>query len=183
MSKPFTNPFFEADMSKMFDMSNFDMSAMSKMFDMSKLMDSGKMFDMTKTMGNMKMPSMPLFDIEALMALQRKNIEALSAMNQAASEAMMALWRRQADSYRQMMEEAVQMVQAVMACKTPEDKAIKQAEVSKAAMDKYIANLRDASETIARCNTQAMETVGSRVNESLNEMANLVKSNATADAA
>jgi phasin family protein len=165
MSKPFTNPFFEADMSKMFDMSNIDMSK----FDVSK------MFDMSKILGDYKLPQVAAFDVEAISALQRKNLEAFTAISQAAYESMQALWRRQTDSYRQILEEMTQMGQTVMSCPTPEAKAIKQAEVSKAAMDKYLANLRDASETIAKCNSQAMETVGARVNDTLNEMCGIVK--------
>jgi len=171
------------DMSKMFDMSKMmggmDMSKMydmSNMFDMSKMMggmDMSNMYDLSKMMGDYKMPIMP--DMEVIYSLQRKNMEAMSAMSQASYESMMALWRRQADSFRQIIEDMMQMMQAVMASPTPEAKAIKQAEASKAAMDKYIANLRDASETLAKCNTQAMETVGVRVNESLNEMCGMVK--------
>jgi phasin family protein len=179
MSKPFTNPFFEADMSKMFDMSKMmDMSKamggtdMSKMFDMSKMMDMPKMFDMSKMMGDYKTP---LFDMEVISALHRKNMDAYAAMSQASYESMQALWRRQADSFRQVIEEMTDTWQAVMACPTPEAKAIKQAEVSKVAMDKYIANLRDASETLAKCNSQAMETVGARLNDSLTEMYGMVK--------
>ncbi len=200
MSKPFMNPFFEADMSKMFDMSKmmggmdmakmFDMSKMMnmadtmKMFDMSKMMggmDMAKMFDMSKMMNMADMSKMmgeakmPLLDMDAMMALQRKNMEAIVAMSQASYESMMALWRRQADSYRQAVEEMMEAVQSIMSSPTPEAKAMKQAEVSKAAMDKYIANLRDASETFAKCNSQAMETVGMRMNESLSEMCGMVK--------
>jgi phasin family protein len=176
MSKPFTNPFFEADMSKMFDVSKMMNGAdMSKMFDLSKMMpgtDLSKMFDVSKIMADYKNP---LFDVEAITALQRKNIEAFTAMSQTAYETLQALWRRQTDSYRQALEEASQIAQAIIACPTPEAKALKQAEVSKAALDKYLANLRDASETIAKCNSQAMETVGARLNESLNEVTGIVK--------
>jgi phasin family protein len=171
MSKPFTNPFFEADMSKMFDMSKMIGGAdMSKMFDVSKMMGDYKM---------PQMPQMPMPDMEGIVALQRKNMESLAAVSQASYESILALWRRQADSYRQIIEEMTQTMQAIMSCPTPEAKAIKQAEVSKAAMDKYLANLRDASETLAKCNSQAMETVGARVNESLNEMCGMVKNVAT----
>ena len=164
MSKPFTNPFFEADM--------FDVSKMIGGADMSK------MFDMSKMMGDYKMPSMPqmpMLDMEGIVALQRKNMESFAAVSQASYESILALWRRQADSYRQVIEEMTQTMQTIMSCPTPEAKAIKQAEVSKAAMDKYLANLRDASETLAKCNSQAMETVGARVNESLSEMCGMVK--------
>ena len=71
MSKPFTNPFFEADMSKMFDMS--------------------------KITGDMRIPQ---FNMEAAANLHRKNIESFTALNQAAFESFQALWRRQADVAR-----------------------------------------------------------------------------------
>ncbi|MDR3425736.1 MAG: phasin family protein [Alphaproteobacteria bacterium] len=147
MSKPFTNPFIEADLSKMFDLSKFTSDF-----------------------------RMPQFDAEAAFSLQRKNIEAFTAMNQAAYESIQALAHRQADTFRQIIEEASQTVQAIIASPTPEGKAIKQAEVSKAAMDKYLASLRDASETIAKCNNNALETVGVRLNEGLNELRSIVKS-------
>lgn len=165
MSKPFSNPFFETDISKMFNPSNFDVS---KYLDTSTY---SKYFDAS----NYRISNIPAFDVEALLSLQRKNVEALSAVSQATYESLQALWRRQADSYRQIVEEWAQSTQSIWSCPTAEAKAIKQAETSKSTMDKYISNLRDASETVAKCNTQAMETVGARLNESLNELCGIVK--------
>ncbi len=152
MSMPFTNPFYEADMSKMFDMS--------------------KMTDMTKMLGDFRMPQL---DIEAAFALQRKNMEAFTAVSQAAYENMQALWHRQTETIRQMMEELTQTFQAMTSAPNPEDKALKHAEASKAAMDRYIATLRDTTDTFAKCNNQTLETVSARMNESLNEMYSMVK--------
>ncbi len=173
MSKPFSNPFFETDISKMFDPSSYDVS---KMFDASNY---SKYFDTSKVFGDYKIPNMPSFDTEAFLSLQRKNVEAITAVSQASYESIQALWRRQADSYRQIVEEWVQANQSIWSCPTAEAKAMKQAETSKSTMDKYISNIRDASETYAKCNTQAMETVGARLNESLNELCGLVKNAAS----
>ena len=167
MSKPFTNPFFNAsntDLSKMFDM--------SKMTDMSKMFDMSKFADMSKIFGDCRMPQ---FDPEAAFALQRKNIEAFTALSQAAYESIQSLCHRQAESYRQIIEEITQTTQAILSCPTTESKAIKQAEASKAALEKYLANLRDASETIAKCNSQAFETVSARLNDSMSELRGIVK--------
>lgn len=149
---PFTNPFYEADMSKMFDMS--------------------KMTDMSKMLGDFRMPQ---FDVEAAFALQRKNMEAFAALTQAAYENMQALWHRQTDTIRQMAEETTQTIQAMTSAPTAEDKALKHAEAGKAAMDRYISTLRDTTETFAKCNNQALETVSARMNDSLNEMYSMVK--------
>ncbi len=151
MSKPFTNPFFEADMSKLFDMS--------------------------KMTGEFRMPQ---FNMEAATSLQRKNIEACTALNQAAFEGFQALCRRQADLARQIMEEMSQTMQAIVASPTPEEKVIKQTEASKATMDKCIANVRDISETISKYNTQALETVSTRINEGFDELRGIIKNNRAA---
>ena len=151
MSKPFANPFFEADMSKFFDMS--------------------------------KMPSgmqMPQFDMEAATSLQRKNIEAYTALGQAAFESFQSLWHRQADAMRQMMEETSQTMQSMTSCASPEEKVMKQAEASKAAIDKCLANVRDIAETVAKCNTQALDTVSNRMNEGLDELRGIIKTNRAA---
>jgi phasin family protein len=151
MSKPFTNPFFEADMSKLSDMS--------------------KIFDMSKLTGDMHLPQ---FDIEAAFALQRKNIEAYTALNQAAYESFQSLWRRQTDTLRAMIEEASQTAQAIMSSPTPEDKALKQAEISKVTLEKCLANVRDISDTVSKCQTQAIDTVGARLNDGMNELRGII---------
>ena len=157
MSKPSTNPFFEADFSKLGDFS--------------------KLMDVSKMMGEFKMPS---FNFEALMTAQRKNIEAMTAVNQAAYESIQSLARRQAELVRQGFEEATSTMSAVMSSPSPEEKVIRQAEASKAAVDKCLANARDIAETITKCNTQAMEKVSARLNESVEELRDIIKTNRAA---
>jgi phasin family protein len=153
MSKPSANPFFETDFSKFMDFS--------------------------KVMGDFKVPS---FNYEALMTAQRRNIEAMTAVNQAAFESWQALARRQADVVRQGVEEAASLMNAIMSCPTPEEKVIRQAEASKAAVDKCMANARDITETLTKCNTRAMETVSTRLNESIEELRGIIKSTTQAAA-
>jgi phasin family protein len=152
MSKPVTNPFFEIDFSKFMDVSKF--------------------MDMSKLMGEMKM--IPCMNFEALMTAQRRNIEAFTAVNQAAFESMQALLRRQADLARQSFEETTSMMNTVMSC-PPEEKVMRQAEASKVAVEKCMANAREIAETLAKCNYQAMETVSNRMNEGLEELRSMMK--------
>jgi phasin family protein len=145
MSKQAANPFFEVDFSKFADFS--------------------------KLAGDFKAP----VNMEPFFAACRRNIEACTAVNQAALECFQSLARRQADWMRQGVEEATTTMSALMSC-PPEEKVIKQAEASKAAVEKCLANCRDISETISRCNTQAMETVMSRMSESVEELRGMMKS-------
>jgi phasin family protein len=146
MSKPSANPFFETDFSKFADMS--------------------------KMMGDFKMPGV---NMEAMMSCQRKNMEACVAVSQAAFEAMQAMARRQAEWMRQSFEEATGLMNATMAAETPEEKVIRHAEMSKAAVDKCMANAREIAETMARTNSQAMETMSNRMSESLDELRDMVR--------
>jgi phasin family protein len=147
MSKPAANSFFETDFSKFADMS--------------------------KMMGEFKMPNM---NVEAMMACQRKNMETFAAVNQATFETVQSLMRRQAEWFRQGIEEASALVNAVMTADTPEEKMIKQAEGSKACVEKCLANAREVAETVARSNAQAMETVSNRLSEGLDEFRDIVRS-------
>jgi phasin family protein len=147
MSKPAANGFFEPDFSKFMDMS--------------------------KMMGEFKMPTM---NMEAIMASHRRNMEVCVAVGQAAFETMQAISRRQTEWARQGFEEATSMINAVMSAETPEEKVIRHAEISKAAVDKCIAQAREIAETVARTNSQAMETVSNRMSEGLDEFRDIVRS-------
>jgi len=190
-------------MSKFFDMSKI--SDFYKSFDMSKMMSPAffqplgsqgqdfssawseqmqkaqqNMGDFQKQMQQMMSQcgakTVPFIDMEALIAVQRKNMEVLGAFSQSSFETLQSLFKRQMEGYRQLMEDNSQMFRDIMASPTPEEKAKKQAEMSKIAMEKYMNTLRDASETFARCNSQAVETVSQCVNDSLNEVYGVVKS-------
>jgi phasin family protein len=147
MSKPAANPFFEADFSKIMDIS--------------------------KMMGEFKMPG---FNMDALMAAQRKNIEAMTALNQAAFESMQSIAHRQAELARQTWEDTSNLMNAIMSPPTPEEKVVRQAEASKAAVEKCMANAREIGETVAKCNYQAMETVSNRLSEGIEELRGIIRS-------
>jgi phasin family protein len=135
-------------------------------------MDMTKIMDMSKMMGEFKMPG---FNVDVLMSVQRKNIEAMTALNQAAFESMQSIAHRQAELARQTWEDTSNFVNAIMSAPTPEEKVVRQAEASKAAVEKCMANAREIGETVAKCNYQAMETVSNRLSESLEELRGMIK--------
>lgn len=137
-------------------------------------MDMGfwKWMDPSKAAADYKMPG---FNFDAAMAAQRRNVEAFSALNQAAFESIQGLARRQAEALRQGFEEANSFASSWMSCPTAEEKAVRQAEASKAAFEKCVTNLRDVAETVAKCNNQALETVSTRMSETVQEIRDMVK--------
>ncbi|MEZ5585291.1 MAG: phasin family protein [Candidatus Competibacteraceae bacterium] len=147
-SNPF-NPFASVDFSK---------------FDFSK-------FDFSKMLGDMKVPG---FDMQAVMDAQRKNIEALTAANQAAVQGMQAVAQRQAEILSQAMNEVSSMAQQFSSAGNPQEMSAKQAEVARKAFEQALANMRELAEMVNKSNTDAFAIINKRVTESLQELKALV---------
>ncbi len=147
-SNPF-NPFANVDFSK---------------FDFAK-------FDLSKMLGDVKIPG---FDMEAIMAAQRKNIEALTAANQAAVQGMQAIAQRQAEILSQAMSEVSSMAQQLAGAGNPQEMTTKQAELVRKAFEQALANMRELAEMVSKSNTEAFAIINKRVTESLQELKGLV---------
>jgi phasin family protein len=143
------NPFANIDFSK---------------FDLSK-------FDMTKMLGDIKIPG---FDMDAIMTAQRKNIEALTAANQAAVQGMQAVAQRQAEILSQAMNEVSSIAQQLSGVGNPQEMTTKQAELARKAFEQALANMRELAEMVSKSNTEAFAIINKRVTESLQELKSLV---------
>src|SRR6185312_3542574 len=82
--------------------------------------------DFTKLFSEFKVPG---FDMQALVATQRRNIEAVSHANQLAIEGVQAVMRRQGEILRQMVEESTNSLKDLMAAGAPEAKVAHQTEL------------------------------------------------------
>jgi phasin family protein len=123
--------------------------------------------DFTKIFSEFRVPG---FDMEALLATQRRNIEAVTAANQLAIEGIQAVMRRQGEILRQMVEESSTVLRDLMASGAPEQKVAQQTEVVKSAFEKALANLRELTEMVAKSNTEAADVLTKRIGESLTEL-------------
>ena len=112
--------------------------------------------DFTKMMADYKVPGM---DMDALMAAQRKNMEALSQANRLAYEGMQAVATRQAEILRQSMEEDDDGDARHDAAGAPEDKVAQQAEVMRAQFEEDARQHARAVEMVAKSNTEAAEVI------------------------
>jgi phasin family protein len=112
----------------------------------------------------------PGFDMQGLMATQRRNIEAVTTANQLAIEGVQAVMRRQSEILRQMVEESSTVLRDMMATGAPEQKIAQQTEVVKTAFEKALGNLRELTEMVAKSNTEAADVLTKRVGESLTEL-------------
>ena len=123
--------------------------------------------DFTKIFSEFKIPG---FDIEGLIATQRRNIEAVNAANQLAVEGVQAILRRQTEIMRGMVEESSSALRDLMTSGAPEQKIAQQTELVKGAFEKAIANLRELTEMVAKSNSEAAEILTKRIGEGLTEL-------------
>lgn len=129
--------------------------------------DFTKMMDPSKLMGDFKVPGV---DVNAVVASQRRNLEALGEANKLALEGMQAVAKRQSEIFRQVMEEASQAMRDIMTAGSPEDKAGRQTELVKDAFTRAIANMRELAEMVAKSQGEAFDVINKRVSESLDEV-------------
>lgn len=122
---------------------------------------------MQKMMGDMKMPA---FDWEAIMAANRRNMEAFAQANQLAAEGAQAIFRRQGEILKATMEDANRQVKTMLADGTTEDRVARQTDAIKTAFEQAMANYREMVEMASKANAEALSVMSKRVSESLDEL-------------
>lgn len=122
---------------------------------------------MQKMMADLKMPA---FDWEAVMAANRKNMEAFAQANALAAEGAQAILRRQGEILKGAMEDANRSLKTMLADGTPEDRVSRQTEAMKTAFEAAISNYREMVEMASKSNAEALTVVSKRVSESLDEL-------------
>jgi phasin family protein len=145
------NPFMSMDMSKM--MADLDPAKFADNF--------------AKLAGGFAMPE---FDMNALVDAQRKNVEALNAVNKAAVEGIQTLAQRQNEIIQEMIKEATDAVAEFSKIEGPEEAAAKQAEYFKGAFEKAVNNSQALAEVMATSNTETSKLINKRITESLDEV-------------
>jgi phasin family protein len=105
----------------------------------------------------------PSFDFDAVFALQRKNVEALTAANQLAFDGVKAVAQRQAEIARKAFEEFGKVTKELTTAGTPEDKFAKQADLTKAAFEEALTNLRELIDTLQKSQALAVDVLSKRV--------------------
>lgn len=117
----------------------------------------------------------PGFDVESLVAAQRKNLEALTQANQLAVEGVQAIARRQVEIARQAMDEASAALREWTLPGAPEERLAKHAELAKQAFEKGVTTARELAELAAKANTEAFNVIQKRVAEGFEEIRDYAK--------
>jgi len=129
-------------------------------------------FDVTKMMADFRFRP---FDVEAIMACQRRNIEALAQANQLAVEAVQAVTRRQIEITRQSLEDMSALLRDLAQPVSAEDRVAKNTEYAKQILEKSINNGREITLLATRASTEAADVLRKRACEGLDEIRDFAK--------
>jgi phasin family protein len=124
-------------------------------------------FDVTKMFADFRFRP---FDVEAVWAAQRRNIEALSQANQLAVEGVHALAKRQIEMTQQTLEDFSTLVREMAQPVSTEDRIAKHTEFTKKMIDKGLTHGREVAALAAKAGTEATEVLQKRTTEGLDEM-------------
>jgi phasin family protein len=140
-------------------------------FDITKFMkdmDPSKMVEEFSKM--MKQFNLPGVDMDAVVASQKKNVEALTAANRAALEGLQAIAKRQTEILQETMNEASKAVDVLSKAGSPSEVAAKQAELAKDAFERALSHMRELANLAAKANEEATSTINARISATLDEI-------------
>ena len=132
-------------------------------------------FDVTKIFADFRLRP---FDVEAVWAAQRRNIEALNQANQAAVEGVHAVARRNIELTRETFEGLSALMRDLAQPVSAEDRIAKNTEYAKKLLDKGVTHSREVATIAAKAGSDAAEILHKRASESLDELRNFANQQA-----
>ncbi|HZT88423.1 MAG TPA: phasin family protein [Stellaceae bacterium] len=124
-------------------------------------------FDVTKMFAEFRYPP---FNVEAVWAAQRRNIEALSQANQLAIEGVQAVARRQIEAARQTFDDFSTLLRDLAQPVSAEDRIAKNTEYAKQMLEKGVNHSREITTLASKAGTDAAEVLHKRAAEGLDEL-------------
>jgi phasin family protein len=125
------------------------------------------LFDMGKVFGNFRLPS---FDVEAIAATQRKNLEALTQANQLAVEGVSALAERQVGILQQAIAEASGLFREWTQPGAADERLAKSVDAAKQTFEKGLANARELNDLSAKAGMDVFSVLARRLSQSFDEV-------------
>ena len=113
---------------------------------------------------------LPKIDVDRLIEVHRKNLDALERSAQVASEGARSLADKQREIVETALREAAAIARDFKPTGNPQEIIAKQAEFARRAFDITVQNTRDITELAARTTADATAVIRDRLRESLNEL-------------
>jgi phasin family protein len=113
---------------------------------------------------------LPKLNFEALIAAQKKNIEAFVGANQIVAEGYQAVAKRQTEVARGAIQAAQSQMSELMAGGAPDEWIAKQVDLAKTGIEQAARSIREMPEVIQKSQAEAFEILKRRVDESVDEI-------------
>lgn len=136
------------------------------MFDPSQFQDMFKMPDLEKLFSGMQIPGV---DVNALMAAQQKNLEAVIEANKVAMAGYQEIFQRQVKLVEAAVSDAQGQIGEVQGKPMSTDQAQKAVETLRGNMEKAMTNARELAELAQKANTGAFDVIKTRFDEAVSE--------------
>jgi phasin family protein len=117
----------------------------------------------------------PGVDMDALVASQRDNLEAVAKANRAAMEGLKGVGEWQVKILKQAMEDISESTAALTRAESPQAALVEQAEVAKRVFEMAVKNMQDLADILHKANEDATKVIVERVPESLDEIKEVLK--------
>ncbi len=137
---------------------------------------AGGMAEFSRMFADMKLPAMP--DMEAILAVQRRNMETLSAANRVALEGAQAVARRHMEMVQQTMSDMTDGMRQLATPESPQARAAKQAEMLKQGYERAVTHMRELADLIQQSNGEALGLLNQRFAEAVDEVKQLASKSA-----
>ena len=109
------------------------------------------------------------FDVDGLVASQRRNVEALTEANKLASDGARAFAARQAEILKGAVDAYSDVMRGLLTVNDPQTSVAKQSELAKTTIETSNANLRELAEIATKAQAKSLDVINKRVVESLDE--------------
>jgi phasin family protein len=117
-----------------------------------------------------KLFQVPGFDVNTVVDIQRRNVEALTAANQTIAQGLQTVVQRQGEIARQSVKQFQDLVSFKPSSTSVTETLVKQIDVAKTSYEKNVTNARELGDIVAKVGSEAADILSRRVVASLDEV-------------
>jgi phasin family protein len=142
------------------------------MFDPKQFQEMFKLPDFEKMFSGMQMPGV---DMNAVLAAQQKNVEALVEANKVAMAGYQEIFQRQVALVEAAIADAQAQMGGMQGQQPTAEQAQKNIETMRSSMEKALSNARELAELAQKANTGAFDVIRARFDEAVAEFTDAAK--------
>jgi phasin family protein len=113
---------------------------------------------------------LPGFDLNTVVDIQRRNVEAVTAANQTLVQGLQTVAQRQGEIARQSVKQVQDLLSVKPSSASVPETLVKQIDLTKTAYEKTVADARELGDIVVKVGSEAGDILSRRVVASLDEV-------------